>query len=465
MRAPYLLLLSLTAAATAQDTLVLSGGHLFDGVADERVDNPGILIRGGKILAIGNIGEVELAVAQVLKLPDDATVLPGFFDLHAHHAVDFFGRGRVDETEFYPRIFLANGVTSVFPAGEMEPEKMAAMRRRIHESELPGPRVFNSGPYFGSARPGWNRNLSAADLRAEVDHWAAEGARAFKAKGITPEHLEVLVERAHHHGLTVTGHLGSGFRSTVNPKDAILMGIDRVEHFLGGDGLSADKSAYASLVDVTTDTPAFREITAMFIEHGVFFDATISAYGYFGEQDPEVFTKWVDEQKYLTPFLRDRLAAREPRRVNQSFERIYRVKHKTIKAFYDAGGGPWITLGTDHPSWGDFLSGFSVHRELHCLVRAGIPEYAALRIATHNGARALGMGDKLGTVQAGKYADLTIVRGNPLADITATHNVWRVVKAGVVYDPVQLLAAAEGKIGPQSEDEITDWIGRFRRRR
>jgi imidazolonepropionase-like amidohydrolase len=71
-----------------------------------------------------------------------------------------------------------------------------------------------------------------------------------------------------------------------------------------------------------------------------------------------------------------------------------------------------------------------------------------LRAATINGARALGVGDRLGTVEAGKWADLVVVRGNPLQDITATRNVEHVVKAGVVYDPQALLASVEGAMGP-----------------
>ena len=66
------------------------------------------------------------------------------------------------------------------------------------------------------------------------------GVKGFKAKGITPEQLRALIERAHLHGLTVTGHLDSGNRNSVNPRDAILMGIDRIEHFMGGDAFTPD---------------------------------------------------------------------------------------------------------------------------------------------------------------------------------------------------------------------------------
>jgi imidazolonepropionase-like amidohydrolase len=119
---------------------------------------------------------------------------------------------------------------------------------------------------------------------------------------------------------------------------------------------------------------------------------------------------------------------------------------RTTKALYDAGGV--LTLGTDNPSTGEFLAGFSAHRELHTLVLTGIPPAAALKIATINGARALGVSDKLGTIEVGKLADLFVVRGNPVADIKNTRNVELVLKSGFVYDPKELLAQAKGKIGP-----------------
>jgi imidazolonepropionase-like amidohydrolase len=143
--------------------------------------------------------------------------------------------------------------------------------------------------------------------------------------------------------------------------------------------------------------------------------------------------------------------------VNAQFERIYHVKRKTIKAFYDEGGGHLITLGTDHPSWGEFVSGFGAHRELHAFVLAGIPPAAALRIGTINGARALGLGDRLGTLEDGKLADLFVIRGNPLTDIRNTHNVRLVMVRGVLHEAAKLLESAKGGIGPKGPEDEARW--------
>lgn len=460
-----LMALSLRAPLCAQtaETVVLRGGYLIDAVGDGAIPNPGLVIRAGRIFDLAAVlAGVDLTAARVIDLSDDRYVLPGFFDLHAHYAIDLYGRGRVDERTAYPVLFLANGVTSTFPAGEMNPVEMRDLRLRIDRGDALGPRIFNSGPYFGTARPDWDRDMTASEIRDEVDYWVSQGARGFKAKGIQAYQLEALIARAHMHGVSVTGHLGSGFRNTVNPRDAILVGIDRVEHFMGGDAMPAERPAYASLEDLDPRSPQFAAIADLYIRHNVFFDATLSAYGYYGERDPEVFTYFTDEQRFLTPYIREIIANREPRRVNEQFEKIYRVKRKTVKAFYDAGGGHLITLGTDHPSWGEFFSGFSVHRELLSFALAGIPEADVIKFATTNAARALGVGDRLGTIEVGKLADLVVVQGNPLDDIRNTRNVQWVIKAGRVYDPTELLEAVEGTIGPRSASEELEWMPRGR---
>lgn len=446
------------AATAASGQTILQGGWLFDGLGDRVVPNPGIVIRAGRILEVGAEADSrDLEGASVITLADDEYILPGLFDLHGHHAIDLFGQGRVDETTSYPLIFLGNGVTSVFSGGEVDPDSMEALRGRLERWEQVGPRLYTAGPYFGRWREGWSDEITDDSIHAEVDYWVDHGVRNFKAKGITPRHLRALIDRAHAHGATVTGHLDSGFRNTVNPRDAILMGIDRVEHFLGGDALDPSRPAYASLEVMRPGTSEFDRIARLFIDRHVYFDATLTAYGYFGGRDPEVFTTDVDEGQYFTPYVQALVRERGPRPRLEQFERIYWVKRRLIKAFYDAGGADLITLGTDHPSWGEFVSGHGVHRELHALVLAGIPPADAIRIGTINGARALGVGDRLGTVEPGKWADLMIVRGNPLEDIRNTRHVTRVMRGGQIFNAEALRGFAKGSIGPNGPEETDAW--------
>ena len=446
--------------------LAIVGGRLWDGTGDNSRPNPGILVRNGTIMTVGSI-DLGVEGLEVLRLASGHFVMPGLFDLHAHYAVDLFGDGRVDEYTVNPVLFLANGVTSTFPAGEVDPAEARRGRERVASGDIPGPRIYSSGPYWGTARPGWSHDAMTPDsIRREAAFWALRGARGFKAKGIRPQQLEAVIEVAHEHGLTVTGHLDSGYRQSVNPRDAILMGIDRIEHFMGGDALPSTRSAYASLEaldleDVQT-AERIRAQARLFVDQGAYFDATLTAYGYFADREPVVFDGWADEMGFLTPYARGVVEAQLPRTPLEQFERIYYVKRETVRMFAAAGGVGQLTLGTDHPSWGEFWSGFGAHRELHAMVLAGIPNADALRAGTVNAARALGVYERLGTIAPGKYADLLIVDGDPLTTITDTRNGVHVVRAGRVYDPAELFESVRGTMGPSSAADADWWKGNLR---
>lgn len=443
------------ASATAQENgaVVVRGGWLFDGVRDQRVRNPGIVIRGGVIIRIGSLPAADTAGAQVVEVAEGETILPGLIDVHGHHSMSLVGRRR-DEVGHYSAVYLANGVTSNFPAGDFQPEEMFALKRRIDAGEQPGARIFSAGPYYGSARQGWSHELTADSIRKDIDYWVSRGMKSIKAKGINANDLPVVIERAHFHGITVSGHLGSGSINSVNPKDAILMGIDRIDHFMGGDAMPPTRGAYESVVLEDVSSPEMKAIYKMFIDYKVFYTTTLSTYGHVANPD-EVFNYWFEERSLLTPYVRQvqELNPQFTRPYSEQFRQLYIKKSAEIKAFYDAGGGPWITLGTDAPSNGVRFSGFNAHRELHALVRAGIPAAAALKIGTVNGARALGVSDKLGSIEPRKFADLFIVQGDPLTDIRNTRNVRLVMKGGHVYDAKALLESIKGKIGPASAEE------------
>ena len=446
----WIVLISGAFAPAGAVDLRIVGGQYFDLEAVR--PNPGVLVLAGRIHALGNL-PTPGPRDRTLRLADGEVVLPGFIDLHAHYNLTLHETRR-EEFVGMPALYLANGVTTTFPAGSYAPDEMIAMRRRIDRGEQVGPRVLNSGPYFGPARPGWDADMDADLLRAEIDAWAERGVAGLKVKRISGPHLAIVIEQAHRHGLTVTGHLDSGFRDTINPRDAIALGIDRIDHFLGGDAMPPERSAYDSFPNIRTDSDEFRDIVTLFLEHWVYFDATLSAYGYFGDREIG-YDHWTDERRFFTPYARE-ITEGKRQRIDK-FGEIFQIKLETVKAFYDAGGGDLLTLGTDHNSVGEYLPGFSVHRELHAFTLAGIPPAAALRIGTINGARAIGLGDHLGSIEVGKWADFVVVEGNPLSDIRHTRAVRHVVKAGEVFDPLELMRSVEDTIGPRDESELEDW--------
>jgi imidazolonepropionase-like amidohydrolase len=94
---------------------------------------------------------------------------------------------------------------------------------------------------------------------------------------------------------------------------------------------------------------------------------------------------------------------------------------------------------------------------MFAMVRAGIPAAKVLQIATIHGARALGVSDRLGSVETGKLADMFVVRGNPIQDIRNTRKVQVVIKGGRVFDPAELLKSVEGKLGPAGPEDAANW--------
>lgn len=440
--------------------VLLIGGNIIDVVDGTVQPHETTLVANGRLLHVNReFAHEDMDDGHIVELGDEHYIMPGIVDLHAHYNMDLLGEGRIDEAVYNPLVYLANGVTTTFTGGEYDPEAMEAARNRINRSKQIGPRILTSGPYIGRSNPDWDASYTTEDIYALVDEWAERGIAGLKAKGASPEHLEPAIRRAHQHGLTVTGHLDSGWRGSTNSRDAIRMGIDRVEHILGGHVLDPDQAAYPVWNEVDTTSADFRAIVQKFLDHRVHFSATMTAPVYFAGADGfEGFDYWEDEQAFFTPYVQEVWQERKAEATGSGLmESLYAAMQRTTKAFYDAGGGDLIVLGTDKPAWGDYLPGFAAHREIHAMVMAGIPEASVLRVATKNGAEAIGLGDRLGTLEAGKFADLFVMEGNPLEDITNTRNVKLIMKDGRLYNPERLLEPARGQIGPTGPDDHEGW--------
>jgi len=441
----------------AGNELFISGGWLFSGTGDERKPNPGILIRNGKFAMLGPLPVAATStISMTIELDAETTILPGMIDLHAHYNYDLVDRGRVEEVKYTGLVFLANGVTSTWSAGEFFPQRVLDHRDLIDRGEETGPRLFVSGPYMGGFRCeyqvktadddciAWPNDITETEMRAEVDYWADRGVKSIKIKQATPVEARILIDQAHRRGMTTSGHL-SNYAGTydVDPRAAISMGLDRLEHniTLGNGGPRSSE---------------MDEVIDLLLGQQVFFDANLQMYGSVNLRADLAGMVWTDEAQYFTPYARELLQKRGPP-PPESDPVEFKQRLVELRKLHKAGGAGLLIIGTDEPVYTSLLPGFAYHRELMAMVYAGIPAADVLKAATINGARALGVDDRLGSIEAGKLADLVIVRGNPLEDIKVARDIELVIKNGKTYRPDELLNRAKARIGPDGPADHAGW--------
>jgi imidazolonepropionase-like amidohydrolase len=205
--------------------------RVIDGTGAPVKDDQTILIDHGKIAAVGSAGSIAVpANAHRMDLAGH-TVIPGLVGMHEHL---FYPSGEGipiynEQAYSFPRLYLANGVTTARTAGSMEPYTDLNVKAAVDSGRAPGPNFYITGPYLegaGSLITQLHQLSGPDDARRTVEYWASEGATSFKAyMYITRAELAAAVEAAHKLGLKVTGHLCSiGFR------EAAAIGIDNLEH-------------------------------------------------------------------------------------------------------------------------------------------------------------------------------------------------------------------------------------------
>ena len=218
-------------------TVVLNHVRLVDGTGAAAKDNQTVVLAAGKIQSIGATNSPASKGSKFIDATG-MTLLPGLVLLHEHMFYPA-GGGVYHEMAFsFPRLYLANGVTSLRTGGSIEPYTDIEMKKSIDAGKSVGPKMHITGPYLeGSPPPILQLHGIATpdEARTMVAFWAGQGATSFKAYNvITREELKAAIDEAHARKLKLTGHLCSvGFR------EAAALGIDNLEH-----GLVVDTEFY-----------------------------------------------------------------------------------------------------------------------------------------------------------------------------------------------------------------------------
>jgi imidazolonepropionase-like amidohydrolase len=479
--APGILSLLLSACVAPQSAdVAIRGATVVDVAGGLLVPHQTVLIAGNRIVAVGPSDEVGIAPGADVVDAAGRYLIPGLWDLHVHSVRSpeaVAQDGSIDNVEWHFPLFLAHGVTGVRNMNDAtaDPtlELTNSVRRRLAEGDLLGPRLLASGPFIDGDPPlgeGAVVVRNAAEARAVVDRLADAGADFIKPyENLSREAYFAIMDQARRRGIPVDGHLP--FRVTA--EEAAAAGQRTAEHpEVMAAGCSTDAEAvrdrfarmfsddydnlpeneqfliqfrlYRAFYD-TRDPAACEAAIEAFRRHGVAVLVDVVAYHHIVHAD-EILADTTSMRLVPHAVRRDweERPAGERFRAFQSILRpIILLELENVRLLHEAG----VTLlaGTD-AGVALQVPGLSLHRQLLRLTEAGLTPLEALHAATLNPARVLGLTDSLGTIEAGKLADLMLLDANPLADIRNTQKIRAVIADGRLYrraDLDRLLAEVE----------------------
>jgi imidazolonepropionase-like amidohydrolase len=443
-----------------EDAAIIALAHVrvIDGTGAAARADQTLIIQEGKIAALGD--------ASTTKIPDGAkvldltgrTVIPGIVGMHDHMYYPAPGGGPAlypEHAASFPRLYLAGGVTSIRTTGSIETYTDLELKRAIDEGKMAGPKMHVTGPYLegqGAYTLQMHQLKDAEDARRTVEFWIAEGVTSFKAyMNITPEELGAAVKAAHAHGIKVTGHLCSiGFR------EAAALGIDDLEHGLLVDteflpdkkpGICPDTSAAEKgLLRLDVAGNPLQDTIKDLVAHHVAITSTLPVFETFVPNRAPIDARVLDA---MLPETRNDYLKTRSKMSDTAAESDWAALFKKELEFEHefAKRGGLLLAGLDPTGYGGVIAGFGDQREVELLVEAGFTPLEAIHIATSNGAEFLGELDKIGTLAAGKAADIVVIQGEPLAKIKDIEKVELVFKDGVGYDSAKLIESAKGQVG------------------
>ncbi|MEO5603741.1 MAG: amidohydrolase family protein [Cyclobacteriaceae bacterium] len=379
------------------------GAVLIDGTGTDPIKNSCVIVRNNKIEITGKSGEVEIpALAEIIDA-NGMTMLPGLIDAHYHNGY----------SKEMPPLFLTRGITSV-----RDPGAWIDYYDSARATGKPIPRLFLTGPHIDMYPPAYPDNSylvkDPEEGRLAVKLFASQGATAIKVYfRLSISIISEICKTADEYGIPVTAHL-----EITNARDAINAGLDGIEHITSFATCllpQRDVEKYKQLV--TADNNArnrgrYDVWNSLSLKNNVVVDSLI---------------QFLSEKKtFVCPTLavfERRIDKGDSIEVN-GFSNMVRFAGMADKE------GVQIVVGSH--TWVPYAeTGYAYFRELELFHEAGMSAMNIIQAATIRNARFLRIEERLGTIEKGKLADLILLEGNPLANISAMRNVKKVMINGV----------------------------------
>jgi len=416
------------AAPATKRPIAIIGATLVDGTGSAPVADSVVVVDGARITAAGPRSKVKIPGNAERIDARGKTVLPGLWDMHAHF----------EQGEWGP-IYVAAGVTTVRDCGN-EFEYITGVRDAIEHGKGVGPRLLLAGLVDGDSKTalGIDRVNTPEQAHTVVARYHDAGFQQIKIySSVKPEMVRAVTAEAHRVGMSITGHVPKA----MDIYEAVDAGMDGVEHFLPYVYESmfpkGQKRAPGSpLPPIDLQSDAARRLIQFLKERGTAIDPTIALYELTWHADNEPMATFEPGIKRVAPELAQSLnISGLPAFYASAFHKTLDSAYAAIAALRKAGVP--IVVGTDQG-----VPGFSVYREIELFVRGGMTPMEAIQSATIVPARVMKLDREVGTVEAGKRADLIILDENPLDAIANIRTVKTVVAKGQIYDSAKLWRAA-----------------------